>query len=115
MTNLSNGDHQLLVHWFRSLDSDRLSGIARYVGIKLKRIQNVDGEHRHGVARNLLQLVTIRQFPPADKSLPPLNKSKWWIPTATKVQAICNIYNIPASTASTIANIYIIFESMILQ
>ena len=35
--------------------------------------------------RHLLQLVTIRQFPPADKSLPPLNKSKWWIPTATKV------------------------------
>ena len=33
----------------------------------------------------LLQLITIRQFPPADKSLPPLGKSKWWIPTATKV------------------------------
>ena len=32
VTNLSNGDHQLLVHWFRSLDSDRLSGIARCVG-----------------------------------------------------------------------------------
>ena len=37
------------------------------------------------VTRNLLQLITIRQFPPADKSLPPLSKSKWWIPTATKV------------------------------
>ena len=43
--------------------------------------------------RNLLQLVTIRQFPPADKSLPPLNKSKWWIPTATKVLALINAAN----------------------
>ena len=98
ITNLSNGDHQLLVHWFRSLDSDRLSGIARYEGIKFKGIQNIDGEHRHGliydgVGRNLLQLVTIRQFPPADKSLPPLNKSKWWIPTATKVLALMNAAN----------------------
>ena len=29
ITNLSNGDHQLLVHWFRSLETDRLSGIVR--------------------------------------------------------------------------------------
>jgi len=71
ITNLSNGDHQLLVHWFRSLESDRLSGIVR----------------------NLLQLITIRQFPPADKALPPLNKSKWWIPTATKVLALMNAAN----------------------
>ena len=72
-------------------------------------------EQRHGlmygVGRNLLQLVTIRQFPPADKSLPPLNKSKWWIPTATKVR-LSTIST--ASTASTIANVYIIYESMIL-
>ena len=40
------------------------------------------------IRRHLLQLVTIRQFPPADKSLPPLNKSKWWIPTATKVSIV---------------------------
>ena len=63
LTSLQSGDHQLLVHWFRSLEPDRFGNIVR----------------------NLLQLITIRQFPPADKSLPPLNKSKWWIPTATKV------------------------------
>ena len=43
--------------------------------------------------RNLLQLITIRQFPPSDKSLPPLSKSKWWIPTATKVLALVNAAN----------------------
>ena len=64
LTTLGNGDHQLLVHWFRSLQPGRLANLVR----------------------NLLQLITIRQFPPADKSLPPLSKSKWWIPTATKVQ-----------------------------
>ena len=41
----------------------------------------------------LLQFVTIRQFPPADKSLPPLSKSRWWIPTATKVLALINASN----------------------
>ncbi len=41
----------------------------------------------------LLQFVTIRQFPPADKSLPPLSKSRWWIPTATKVLALINAAN----------------------
>ena len=29
ITNLSNGDHQLLVHWFRSLETERLGGIVR--------------------------------------------------------------------------------------
>jgi E3 ubiquitin-protein ligase HECTD2 len=41
----------------------------------------------------VLQFVTIRQFPPADKSLPPLSKSRWWIPTATKVLALVNAAN----------------------
>ena len=63
-------------------------------------------------ARNLLQLVTIRQFPPADKSLPPLNKSKWWIPTATKVRLYTISTISTASTASTIANVYIFYESI---
>ncbi|XP_023332612.1 probable E3 ubiquitin-protein ligase HECTD2 [Eurytemora carolleeae] len=66
ITSLHNGDHQLLVHWFRNLEPHRLASIVR----------------------NLLQLITIRQFPPADKSLPPLAKSKWWIPTATKVHTL---------------------------
>ena len=33
ITNLSNGDHQLLVHWFRSLETDRLGGIVRQEAI----------------------------------------------------------------------------------
>ena len=41
----------------------------------------------------VLQFVTVRQFPPADKSLPPLSKSRWWIPTATKVLALINAAN----------------------
>ena len=41
----------------------------------------------------IFQFITIRQFPPVDKSLPPLNKSRWWIPTATKVLALLNAAN----------------------
>ena len=29
MTTMANGDHQLLVHWFRSLEPDRLSSVVR--------------------------------------------------------------------------------------
>ena len=65
VTSLVAEEHQLLVHWFRTLQPDRIASLVR----------------------NLVQLITIRQFPPADKSLPPLGKSKWWIPTATKVSA----------------------------
>ena len=36
----------------------------------------------------ITQFITVRQFPPPDRSLPPLSSSKWWIPTATKVLAI---------------------------
>ena len=71
LTSLPNSDHQLLVHWFRTLPKSRF---------KL-------------ILRNLLQFVTIRQFPPVDKSLPPLSKSRWWIPTATKVMALINAAN----------------------
>ena len=71
VTSLPNSDHQLLVHWFRTLPSSRFRAILR----------------------NLLQFVTIRQFPPADKSLPPLSKSRWWIPTSTKVLALLNASN----------------------
>ena len=35
------------------------------------------------------QFITIRQFPPADKSLPPLNKSRWWIPTGKLKKDFC--------------------------
>ena len=37
----------------------------------------------------LFQFITIRQFPPADKSLPPLNKSRWWIPTGKLKKDFC--------------------------
>ncbi|XP_072158067.1 probable E3 ubiquitin-protein ligase HECTD2, partial [Bemisia tabaci] len=66
IANLSRDDHQLLVNWFKILETVRL----------------------RGVVRNILQFITIRQFPPADKSLPSLSKSRWWIPAATKVLAL---------------------------
>ncbi|KAK8397421.1 hypothetical protein O3P69_004868 [Scylla paramamosain] len=66
ITALTNGDHQLLVSWFRVLEVSRLRML---VGI-------------------IIQFITVRQFPPPDRSLPPLSKSKWWIPTATRVLAI---------------------------
>ncbi|KAK7075410.1 putative E3 ubiquitin-protein ligase HTD2, partial [Halocaridina rubra] len=62
ITSLCNGDHQLLVSWFKTLEVSRLRTM---VGI-------------------IIQFITVRQFPPPDRSLPPLSKSKWWIPTATK-------------------------------
>ena len=71
ITRLPNADHQLLVHWFRTLPVERIQTILQI----------------------LLQFITIRQFPPADKSLPPLSKSRWWIPTATKVLALINASN----------------------
>lgn len=40
------------------------------------------------LVRQMTQFVTIRQFPPADRSLPPLSKSKWWIPAAARVLAL---------------------------
>ncbi|KAA0203197.1 hypothetical protein HAZT_HAZT005821 [Hyalella azteca] len=63
---LDNGDHQLLVCWFRTLEVARFRFIVSFI----------------------TQFLTVRQFPPLDRSLPPLNKSRWWIPTATRVLAI---------------------------
>ncbi|KAJ9584732.1 hypothetical protein L9F63_020937, partial [Diploptera punctata] len=71
IVNLSGPDHQLLVNWFKVLEIDKLRMIVRHV----------------------MQFITIRQFPPADKSLPPLSKSRWWIPTATKTLALINAAN----------------------
>ena len=45
---------QMLVHWFKTLEQKRFKALVRVI----------------------LQFVTIRQFPPADKSLPPLSKSR---------------------------------------
>ena len=44
------------------------------------------------IVRHVIQFITIRQFPPADKSLPPLSKSRWWIPTGTKTLALISGY-----------------------
>jgi len=44
------------------------------------------------IVRHIIQFITIRQFPPADKSLPPLSKSRWWIPTGTKTLALISGY-----------------------
>ncbi|CAG2064685.1 unnamed protein product [Timema podura] len=66
MVNLPSTDHQLLVAWFKILEVEKLRMMVRH----------------------LQQFITIRQFPPADKSLPPLSKSRWWIPMATKTLAL---------------------------
>ncbi|GLH08102.1 E3 ubiquitin-protein ligase Smurf1 [Gryllus bimaculatus] len=71
VVSLAPADHQLLVGWFKILEVEKLRMMVRH----------------------LIQFVTIRQFPPADKSLPPLSKSRWWIPTATKALALINAAN----------------------
>ncbi|KAJ4431548.1 hypothetical protein ANN_20147 [Periplaneta americana] len=71
IVSLSSMDHQLLVNWFKILEVEKLRMIVRHV----------------------MQFITIRQFPPADKSLPPLSKSRWWIPTGTKTLALINAAN----------------------
>lgn len=39
-----------------------------------------------------MQFITVRQFSAGDKTLPPLHKSRWWIPTATKLLALISKY-----------------------
>ncbi|XP_042209377.1 probable E3 ubiquitin-protein ligase HECTD2 [Homarus americanus] len=76
ITSLPNGDHQLLVNWFRTLEVSRLRMMVGFI----------------------TQFLSVRQFPPPDRSLPPLSKSKWWIPTATKVLAILYASNTSSQT-----------------
>ncbi|KAK6635852.1 hypothetical protein RUM44_001106 [Polyplax serrata] len=71
IVELPTSDHQLLVSWFKTLDVGKLRLVLRHI----------------------LQFITIRHFPPADKSLPPLGKCRWWIPTGTKVLALINAAN----------------------
>nr|XP_042904341.1 probable E3 ubiquitin-protein ligase HECTD2 [Parasteatoda tepidariorum] len=69
---LSSGDHQLLINWFSKTESERLRQL-------VKRI---------------LQFITIREFPPANgHKLPSISKSRWWIPSATRVLALINTAN----------------------
>ncbi|XP_025415206.1 probable E3 ubiquitin-protein ligase HECTD2 [Sipha flava] len=71
IAHLSKDDHQLLVNWFRILELDRLRSFIRCI----------------------MQFITSRQFSPNDKSLPPLAKTLWWIPSATKNLALINAAN----------------------
>ncbi|XP_063243529.1 probable E3 ubiquitin-protein ligase HECTD2 [Bacillus rossius redtenbacheri] len=68
---LPGADHQLLVGWLRVLEVERLRMLVRH----------------------LQQFISIRQFPPSDRSLPPPGRSRWWIPTATKTLALVNAAN----------------------
>jgi len=40
-----------------------------------------------------MQFITLRQFSPNDKSLPPSGKTLWWIPSAMKNLAIISKLN----------------------
>ncbi|KAB7497247.1 putative E3 ubiquitin-protein ligase HECTD2 [Armadillidium nasatum] len=72
ITELPNSDHQLLVSWFKTMEVSRFRLVIGFI----------------------TQFITVRQFPPPDRSLPPLSSSKWWIPSATKVLAILYASNL---------------------
>ena len=93
LTGLPNSDHQLLVHWFRNLSLTRFKLILRNL-LQVRKINTkISMIPENCKFCTFFQFITIRQFPPADKSLPPLSKSRWWIPTATKVIALLNAAN----------------------
>src|SRR5205814_8337377 len=67
IVSLSTTDHQLLINWFSRCDPIRFKMLVK----------------------RLLQFITIREFPPANGlKLPPIGKSRWWIPSATRVLAL---------------------------
>lgn len=52
-----------------------------------------EAERLRCVVKRLLQFITIREFPPANgHKLPSINKSRWWIPCATRVLALLSNY-----------------------
>ncbi|RWS26545.1 putative E3 ubiquitin-protein ligase HECTD2-like protein [Leptotrombidium deliense] len=72
VVSLHSSDHQLLIHWFS--------------GIEQKRFRCI--------VKRILQFITIREFPPANgHKLPSISKSRWWIPSATRVLALLNTAN----------------------
>ncbi|EEB18379.1 conserved hypothetical protein [Pediculus humanus corporis] len=71
IVELPTEDHQLLVCWFKTLEVKNLRMVLRHI----------------------LQFITIRHFPPAEKRLPFMGKCKWWIPNAAKVLALLNAAN----------------------
>ena len=67
IVSMSSSDHKLLIHWFATIDAARFRLLVR----------------------RLLQFITIREFPPANGvKLPPVTKSRWWIPSATRILAL---------------------------
>jgi E3 ubiquitin-protein ligase HECTD2 len=72
IVSMSSPDHQLLIHWFTTIDASRFRRLVR----------------------RLLQFITIREFPPANGvKLPPVTKSRWWIPSATRILALLHASN----------------------
>lgn len=62
----SNEFETIIITLFFRLELDKLRSLVRYI----------------------MQFITLRQFSPNDKSLPPLAKTLWWIPSATKTLAL---------------------------
>jgi len=54
--------------------------ISLYLRLELDKLRSL--------IRYIMQFITLRQFSPNDKSLPPLGKTLWWIPSATKNLAL---------------------------
>ncbi|KAK3590225.1 hypothetical protein CHS0354_041290 [Potamilus streckersoni] len=76
---LADHDHHYMVYWLRKLRVDRFQTI-------LERLQS---------------FISIRLFPTKPHDLPPMEKSGWWIPSATKVLALLNAANNLASPPLT--------------
>lgn len=66
----------------------------KYIEYNEKLILNfsLDVDRLRVIVRQLMQFITVRQFSSGDKFLPPLNKSRWWIPSATKLLALISKY-----------------------
>src|SRR5438270_534627 len=65
--SMKTSEHQLLINWFATIDAARFRLLVR----------------------RLLQFITIREFTPANGvKLPPVSKSRWWIPSATRILAL---------------------------
>ncbi|KAL3864357.1 hypothetical protein ACJMK2_006047 [Sinanodonta woodiana] len=74
---LTDHDHHYMVFWLRKLRVDKFQTI-------LERLQS---------------FISMRLFPTKPHDLPPMEKSGWWIPSATKVLALLNAANNLASPA----------------
>lgn len=44
------------------------------------------------IVRNLLQFISIRQFPAGERGLPAPTRSRWWIPTAVRILALLSMF-----------------------